>query len=73
MSLEGEKPVLRMHTFSAELEIIVGNPFVFVPLTILNKIFQQANQNKRPIPVRGMINGKQYQQTLVKYSGEWRL
>ena len=23
--------------------------------------------------MRGTINGKQYQQTLVKYSGEWRL
>jgi len=59
--------------FSATLEIIVGNPFVFIPSEILDNIFQQANQNKRPIPVRGTINGKQYQQTLVKYSGAWRL
>ncbi len=62
-----------MYTFTAKLEIIVGNPFVFLPSIVLNKIFQQANRNKGPIPVRGTINGKQYQQTLVKYSGEWRL
>ena len=62
-----------MHHFKAELEIIVGNPFVFVPPITLNAVFQQANQNKGPIPVRGTINGKPYQQTLVKYSGEWRL
>ena len=62
-----------MHKFNAKLKIIVGNPFVFIPWVILNKVFQQANKNKGPIPVRGTINGKQYQQTLVKYSGEWRL
>jgi len=62
-----------MHKFKAKLEIIVGNPFVFVPSVILDKIFQQANKNKGTIPVRGTINGKQYQQTLLKYSGEWRL
>ena len=62
-----------MEKFNAELKIIVGNPFVFLPSIILNKIFHQANKNKGPIPVRGTINGKNYQQTLVKYSGAWRL
>jgi len=62
-----------MQKFHAKLEIIVGNPFVFIPSIILNAVFQQANKNKGPIPVKGTINGKQYQQTLVKYSGEWRL
>ena len=62
-----------MHQFKATLEIIVGNPYVLIPSTILDEIFQAANQNKRPIPVRGTINGKPYQQTLVKYSGAWRL
>ena len=62
-----------MDKFKSKLEIIVGNPFVFVPLITLNKVFQQANQNKGPIPVRGTINGEPYQQTLVRYSGEWRL
>ena len=62
-----------MDKFNAELEIIVGNPFVFVPPEILHAIFQQANKNKGTIPIRGNINGKPYQQTLVKYSGDWRL
>jgi len=62
-----------MLKFNAKLEIIVGNPFVFIPSRILNRVFQQANQNRGHTPVRGTINGKQYQQTLVKYSGDWRL
>lgn len=62
-----------MKKFIAKLEIIVGNPFVYIPSTILNSLFLQANKNKSPIPVRGTINGKPYQQTLVKYSGDWRL
>ncbi len=62
-----------MQKFKSTLEIIVGNPFVFLPLPILRFVFQQAKKNKGPIPVRGTINGKPYQQTLVKYSGDWRL
>lgn len=62
-----------MEKFKAKLEIIVGNPFVFIPLKTLNNIFDQANKNKGPIPVRGKINGNDYKQTLVKYSGDWRL
>lgn len=62
-----------MHQFTATLEIIVGNPFVFVPSDILHKLFQESNKSKGPIPIRGTVNGKPYQQTLVKYSGEWRL
>lgn len=62
-----------MFQFKSQLEIIVGNPFVFIPLHILNEIFLQANRSKGPIPVRGTVNGKSYQQTLVKYSGDWRL
>ncbi len=62
-----------MYQFSAQLEIIVGNPYVFIPSNILYAIFQQAGKEKGAIPVRGTINGEPYQQTLVKYSGEWRL
>jgi len=62
-----------MQKFKATLEIIGINPFVFVPQQILNVIFMQAKRNKGPIPVCGAINGKKYKQTLVKYSGEWRL
>jgi len=62
-----------MDKFKAKLEIIVGNPFVFIPYEILNNLFQQAKRNKGFIPVRGTINEIDYQQTLVKYSGDWRL
>lgn len=62
-----------MEKFDAKLEIIVGNPFVFLPHDVLQAVFLQANRNKGFIPVRGTINGKPYQQTLLKYSGDWRL
>lgn len=62
-----------MDSFTATLEIIVGNPFVYVPSEILENLFRQANKRKGHIPVMGTINGKPFQQTLVKYSGDWRL
>ncbi len=61
------------YSFSAIIEIIGINPYVFVPETILQEIFKQANKQKGPIPVKGAINEKDYKQTLVKYSGYWRL
>lgn len=62
-----------MHKFKAEIEIIGINPFVFVPEDILQIIFEKVGKDKGPIPINGMINGKPYTQTLVKYSGHWRL
>ena len=62
-----------MHKFKAKLDIIGINPFVFVPPPILKELFQKTGKDKGPIPICGTINGKQYKQTLVKYSGDWRL
>lgn len=62
-----------MDTFKAELEIIGINPFVYVPDEILHRLFVQAGKSKGPIPIHGAINGKPYQQTLVKFKGAWRL
>lgn len=62
-----------MFRFTAEIEIIGINPFVFVPGDILREMFELSGKNKGPIPVKGTINNKAYTQTLVKYSGEWRL
>ncbi len=59
--------------FSVELEIIDGNPFVLLPPAILDELFQEAGRSKGPIPVRGTINGRPYQQTLVRFRGQWRL
>ena len=62
-----------MYRFKAELRIIDGNPFVFVPEEILNELFARAEKTKGPIPVRGILNDKHFQQTLVKFRSEWRL
>jgi uncharacterized protein YdeI (YjbR/CyaY-like superfamily) len=62
-----------MYRFEAILEIIGVNPFVFVPEEILDRLFVDAKKDKGKIPVAGTVNGKKYIQTLVKYSGAWRL
>lgn len=62
-----------MHSFTAKLEIIGANPFVFVPANVLDSIFRTAGKSKGPIPVCGTINDTVFTQTLVRYSGEWRL
>ncbi len=59
--------------FTAELEMIDGNPFVLLPPAVLDDLFQQVGRSKGPIPVQGTINARPYQQTLVKFSGAWRL
>lgn len=61
------------NTFTAKLEIIGINPFVFIPEDILNTIFETSGRNKSPIPVKGTVNGKEFKQNLMKYLGEWRL
>ncbi len=56
-----------------ELGIIDGNPFVLLPPAVLDSLFEEAGRSKGPIPVCGTIDGRPYQQTLVKFSGAWRL
>ena len=60
-------------TFSAKISVIGINPYVLVPQPVLKKIFIDAGKNKGPIPVKGTLNNKKFIQTLVKYSGRWRL
>ena len=62
-----------MNSFSAKIFKIGINPYVLIPATILKEIFKQAGKNKGPIPVCGTINEKKFTQTLIKYSGKWRL
>jgi hypothetical protein len=62
-----------MNFFSAEIFIIGVNPYVLPPEKILKQLFKQAQKDKGPVPVRGTLNGHKYKQTLVKYSGKWRL
>ncbi len=60
-------------SFSAKIYIIGVNPYVLLPAPILKQLFLHAGKDKGPIPVKGTINGHPYLQTLVKYSGKWRL
>lgn len=62
-----------MQKFKAEIQIIGINPYVLLPKECLSKITEAAGKEKGHIPIRGTVNGKPYRQTLVKYSGAWRL
>jgi len=59
--------------FHATIDIIGINPFVFLPAKTLKKIFKDAGRDKGPVPVKGTIDGHAFIQTLVRYSGAWRL
>lgn len=61
------------NTFSAKIELLGINPFVFLPAKVLQSIFIQAGKDKGTIPVKGAINDNAYKQTLVYYNGAWRL
>jgi hypothetical protein len=62
-----------MKQFSATIEKIGVNPFVFLPEKVLNHIFWQAGKNTGTIPVCGKLDQHPFIQTLVKYNGAWRL
>ncbi|MCG6153652.1 YdeI/OmpD-associated family protein [Leptospira bandrabouensis] len=59
--------------FSAKIKIIGINPFVFLPKNILESLMNQAKTDKGKIRVTLKIDGFEFTQTLVKYSGDWRL
>lgn len=59
--------------FKAKIEIIGVNPFVYIPEEVLHEVFMQAGKNKGKIPVKMKIDGHEFTQTLIKWSGSWRL
>jgi len=61
------------NTFTAQINIIGINPFVFIPKPVLEYIFQQAKKERGQIPIVLKIDGHPFKQTLVKYAGDWRL
>jgi hypothetical protein len=63
----------RKKAFSAKVRIIGINPYVQVPKAVLQKLFDEAGRDRGPIPVCGTLNGKKFQQTLVRFQGAWRL
>lgn len=60
-------------SFSAKIEIIGINPFVFVPDPVLQSLMLQSGTNKGKIRVHLKMDGFAFTQTLVKYNGYWRL
>ena len=64
---------LTLLSFKAKIFIIGVNPYVLLPASVLKAIFKQAGKDKGTIPVRGKIDEHTYIQTLVRYSGKWRL
>jgi hypothetical protein len=62
-----------MPAFSQQIYKLGINPVVDPPNDALAVIFAQAGRTAGPIPVRGLINGAEFMQTLVKYAGKWRL
>ena len=64
---------ISFYKFAATIHIIGVNPFVFVPEKILQQLFTDAKKDKGKIPVRIRIEGHDFIQTLVRYSGDWRL
>ena len=59
--------------FRVTIEIICVNPYISLPDGCLKLLQEVAGKNKGPIPVKGLLNGKPFTQTLVKYAGEYRL
>lgn len=62
-----------MFKFLTNIEIIGVNPYVLLPEAVLQEIFIQAGRDKGPIPVKASLDGHSFKQTLVYYSGKWRL
>ncbi len=62
-----------MRSFIANLEVVGINPFVPVPQDVLERLFERAGKTSGPIPIRGVVNGEPFQQTLVRFRGAWRL
>jgi hypothetical protein len=62
-----------MLSFKSKILKIGINPYVLPPIKVLNELFKEAQKDKGPIPIKGILNDKPFIQTLVKYSGKWRL
>src|SRR5687767_11574653 len=62
-----------MSSFNAKIQKIGINPYVLLPTALLKSLMKESGKDKGPIPVKLKIKGKWFTQTLVKYSGKWRL
>jgi len=64
---------VKIPPFAAKIFKIGINPYVVPPKEVLEELFEQAGRDKGPLPVKGKLNHHPFRQTLVKYSGKWRL
>lgn len=62
-----------MQEFKATIKIIGVNPYVLLPQRVLKLIFKESGKDRGKIPVKLQIEGHDFIQTLIKYSGQWRL
>jgi len=62
-----------MIRFSAKILKIGINPYVIPPTAVLKELFRQSGKEKGPIPVKVILVGISFPQTLVRYAGKWRL
>ena len=62
-----------MASFTATIALLGVNPYVLVPKSHLKRLFAAAGRDKGPIAIKVTCKGKSYQQTLVRYMGDWRL
>ena len=67
------RPATNMISFTAKIYKIGINPYVLLPSAVLKALFREAGKDKGPIRIKGTLNRENFQQTLVKYSGKWRL
>ncbi|MES2781139.1 MAG: DUF1905 domain-containing protein [Bacteroidota bacterium] len=63
----------KQNSYTATIDIIGINPFVYIPEKILIQVWRAAGKDKGKIPIRMSIDGHEFVQTLIKYSGHWRL
>lgn len=62
-----------MLVFIQKIEMTGINPSVQIPDKVMLQLFKQAGRDKGPIPVSGMIEGKPFNQKIIKYQGSWRM
>lgn len=62
-----------LRRFSQKIGIIGVNPHVIVPPKVLAALFKARGKGRRGVPVKGLLNGSPFLQTVVPYDGAWRL
>jgi hypothetical protein len=62
-----------MLVFIQKVEMTGVNPSVQIPDKVMQQLFKQSGREKSPIPVKGLIEGKEFAQKIVKFQGVWQM